>query len=528
MKKRLFRCAVAVLIITASASCGKSSFKLTGTLEGVTDGVIFLASPTDRTGKVDTAKIENGKFIFTGDIPTPTYYHLWFDNKPYGHLYFYAENANMTLIGHADTLSEALVKGGETQDYANELSKLTDELSQKYKATELIEELYARNGRTPVTTEREAEINELLAKYRDDIVQLKIDFIKSHPKAYYSVILTSQVASGRKAEEIEYFIGLLDPKLAELPVIVKLKEKAAELKETEVSISSYIKDAHNLAYKVDTNFKGADHKDVAYISVFSNNNVCALKNDGTVRIINPQGAIVREFKTNIKSKPTAVAVDKKDKIYVFGSLSEKKSIEVRGKMREIVTPVAVECVIFNSNGSKEREIKLDSIVTATGAKVTDKNILVADTRGRKVAIYDIATGERLSEIKNLRTCCGILDFSVRNDNEVLVANLGAFRVDGFDYSGKNLISFGQRGSKLDDFHGCCNPVSVGFLSNGGVVTVEKDPTRIKVYSSEGAKKIEGIEELVKGCTYIPMAVDGNDNVYLASKTGGIIKCSGSI
>ena len=129
-----------------------------------------------------------------------------------------------------------------------------------------------------------------------------------------------------------------------------------------------------------------------------------------------------------------------------------------------------------------------------------------------------------SSIENLRTCCGILDFSIRNNNEVLVANLGAFRVNCFDYDAKPLFSFGQRGNGLDEFHGCCNPVSVDFLSNGGIVTVEKDPTRIKVYSAEGAKKIGGIDELVKGCSHIPVIVDKNNNIYLASNKEGIIKC----
>ncbi len=515
------------IIVAVTTSCSKSTFKLSGTLEGITDGVIILSSMEDRK-IADTAKIENGKFEFTGDIPTPTYYYLRIEDKPYGHLYFYAENAKMTLIGHGDTLNKAVITGGKTQDYANEIAKLTEELSEKYKATELISELYGRDGRGPVTAQREGEINDLLAKYREDINLGKIEFIKSHPKAFYSSILVGQVANGKSAEDIEYFIGLLDPKLAEQPRIVKLREKAEELKKTEVSISSFIKDAHNLVYKVDNNYKGADHKEVAYLAVLSNNNVCALKNDGTVRIIKPDGSVLKEFKSGLKSKPSAIAVGKEDKIFVFGSITEMKSVEVRGQTREIATPVGVECIVFNAGGSKLKEMRLEGVVTATGAKVTNKNILIADTRGRKIMIFDAETGQSSSSIENLRTCCGILDFAIRNDSEVLVANLGAFRVEGFDYSGKSLISFGQRGTTLDDFHGCCNPVSVGFLSNGGVVTVEKDPTRIKVYSSEGAKKIEGIEELVKGCAFIPMTVDSNDNVYLASKTGGIIKCSGSI
>lgn len=86
------------------------------------------------------------------------------------------------------------------------------------------------------------------------------------------------------------------------------------------------------------------------------------------------------------------------------------------------------------------------------------------------------------------------------------------------------MAFGQRGKKLNDFHGCCNPVSVASLSTGAIVTVEKDPTRVKVFSKDGAKAISGIEELVQGCLHIPMAVDSKDNLYLASGKKGMVKC----
>ena len=106
----------------------------------------------------------------------------------------------------------------------------------------------------------------------------------------------------------------------------------------------------------------------------------------------------------------------------------------------------------------------------------------------------------------------------------MVANLAAFKVQTYNLKGKKLITFGKRGKHLNDFHGCCNPVTVASLSNNAIVTAEKDPTRIKVYSKDGAHLIEGIEELVKGCSYIPMVVDGKDNIYLASSKSGIIKC----
>jgi hypothetical protein len=187
-------------------------------------------------------------------------------------------------------------------------------------------------------------------------------------------------------------------------------------------------------------------------------------------------------------------------------------------------PKAVECVVLDGNGKEMKKYMLNDVITATGARVVDNNLVVADYRNAKLAMFNKETGAAGAVMKDMRPCCGILDFNVNAKKEILVANLGAFRVQGFDFTGKKILSFGQRGKTVNDFHGCCNPVSVTSLSNGAIVTVEKDPTRIKIYSKEGAKQIAGIEELVKGCSYIPMIVDGKDNLYLASAEKGIVKC----
>ncbi len=167
---------------------------------------------------------------------------------------------------------------------------------------------------------------------------------------------------------------------------------------------------------------------------------------------------------------------------------------------------------------------MKDLKTATGAKIVNGKLIVADYANKMVAVLNAETGALESSVKDLRVCCGILDFSINADNELLIANLGAFRVMGADFSGNTKFAFGQRGPSIDDFHGCCNPVNVAYLSNGALVTVEKDPTRIKVYSKTGAIQIAGIEELVKGCKYIPMTVDSHDNIYLASARNGLVKC----
>jgi hypothetical protein len=528
MKTRIqIAAATCILLITALTSCNNStSFKLTGSLDGIKEGKMFLTSSASER-KTDTVLIQDGKFEFTANLQEPVQYYMSIEGKKRAYLSFYAENCKMTITGNADSLDKAVVSGGKTQELCSELQRRSKELSDKYKINDLYKELYARGG-TPVTKEREAEINALLEKYSEESDQLKFDFIKENPKAAFSAIMINQLSSGKSAAEIEDYLSLLDPKLASLPTVIKLREKIEEMKKTEVSMDTFIPNAHNLSYKVDGSFAGKAHTGVVYLSMMSDNNICALQEDGKVLLIDQKGNAKKSFKSGLKSKPSAIAIDESDNIYVFGTVMEQKTLESRGRKTQVNTPVSVECYIFNAKGSKVKEMKLEGVTSATGARVADNNILVANTRGRNIVLFDSETGAKKTSIEGLRTCCGILDFSIRNGNEILVANLGAFRVESFDYTGKQLFSFGQRGNKINDFHGCCNPVSVAFLSNGGIVTVEKDPTRIKVYSAEGAKQIEGIEELVKGCSYIPMIVDSNNNVYLASKEDGVIKCVSAI
>jgi hypothetical protein len=68
-------------------------------------------------------------------------------------------------------------------------------------------------------------------------------------------------------------------------------------------------------------------------------------------------------------------------------------------------------------------------------------------------------------------------------------------------------------------------VNVAQVPDGTIITAEKDPTRIKIYDSTGrnAKMIPGVQELVKGCSYIPMTVDKKGSIYLVVKGRKIIR-----
>lgn len=529
MKKPYSRFILVVLIIasfmSACNNAPKAPFVLTGTLEGITDGKAILTNIENDEIVSDTALIKKGRFVFTGDITEPEMYALSVEGAESMTL-FYAENSKMIITGRVDSLRTAVITGGRVNDDFRSYNAARDSLQKKFGLDLLMKKLTAaRDSSATYTDEIMEQITALGVEYKKDLEVISENFIRSHPGSYFSIVLLEGLSYGKSADEIEKALGLLDPSLSEYEKVQDLYRLVDNLRNTDLSSDSFVTEAENIAYKTDITFSGGDHKDVIYLASLPGDKVCGLKRDGSVIIIDGKGARTGGFATNLKSQPSAVAVNPATgQIYVLGTINEITKKVVRGKEYEISTPLGVECIIYDQNGKQTGSLEVKDLKTATGAKIVNGKLIVADYANKMVAVLNAETGALESSVKDLRVCCGILDFSINADNELLIANLGAFRVMGADFSGNTKFAFGQRGPSIDDFHGCCNPVNVAYLSNGALVTVEKDPTRIKVYSKTGAIQIAGIEELVKGCKYIPMAVDSQDNIYLASARNGLVKC----
>lgn len=286
--------------------------------------------------------------------------------------------------------------------------------------------------------------------------------------------------------------------------------------------------AHVHAYKVERQIGKGQLGHISHLAIGNNDTVTALGNDGKVFTFSGNGAYLNSFDTGLRNT-TAIATAPSGEIYVFSTLTDTKKVKMGARLREVHVPVGVEMGVYSPIGAKLRGAKLDNLKSAQAAKIVGGKLVVADLSKRALVFMDAQTGKETERIKKgLRLCCGIFDFCEAPGNTVAVSNLGAFKVQRFNMEGKLVMEFGKRGRGLDDFQGCCNPVSAAYLPDGRIVTVEKDPTRIKIYDSAGKKAtaIEGVEELVKGCSFIPSAVDSQGNLYLAANTKGyIIKCS---
>lgn len=524
--KQLIKLTLALAVLfTAITSCQqkakkeaeKQQFVLNGTIEGMKSGLIKIQDK--KNWKDYSAKVVDGKFTLKGDFPEPSFISLFDEEK--GHIgMLFAENTTFTLTANVNDLRNTKIVGGPTH---MDMLKY-DEQCKHIQEDPVWQKAFSDNYKANISKERRAEVDKIMEEADQKRKAIGLEFIKNNPKSYYSAWLVMVQASGASVAQKEKLIGMLDPSLYGETYIKEIREKLAHQKNTEVSLEDFVGKASNVAYKVDQKFTGKELKEVIYLGAFPNNNICALTKDGRVQTISPAGAKLSEFKAEIKGEVASLAVDQNSNIYVMDVLVEKVKKKSRGRVMEFSNPIGVECTVYNAKGEKQNHYACADIITASGAKVMDGKLLLSDNRKGLIGIFDSKSGKLLSKINDMRPCCGILDFAVNDNKQLVVANLGAFRVQSFDLTGKSLMSFGKRGRELTSFHGCCNPVSVTSLKNGAIVTVEKDPTQVKIFSKEGAKLIAGIDELVKGCAYIPMAVDGKDNLYLASREKGLVKC----
>lgn len=186
---------------------------------------------------------------------------------------------------------------------------------------------------------------------------------------------------------------------------------------------------------------------------------------------------------------------------------------------------------IDATGKVLLEMSNPAIKGITGLTCTkDNTVVVGDASSRcfhkfaKDGKYAGTIGKPASGKKavmgGLRVCCGILDGTIDKDGDLLVAELGGFRVAKFDVSsGKAGKSFGRCGDSPDEFCGCCNPVSVTVAPDGRFVTSEKQIPRLKIYNAAGTR-VEGIAKLEgfnPSCGKIDLAVGKNGKIYVLNE-----------
>jgi hypothetical protein len=207
----------------------------------------------------------------------------------------------------------------------------------------------------------------------------------------------------------------------------------------------------------------------------------------------------------------AIAVDSKGSAYVAGDRAVRIFAESGSLLGEIELADAPRCLtvvadgtiyiglkdrveVYDSQGQHQASWdSLGSDAILTGIAVSQDNVFVADAGNRVVVRYDTA-GNLVSHIGKRdpdRDIPGFVvpspyfDLAVPRDGMLRVVNPGRLRIEAYTLDGDLEFWWGKPSAAVEGFCGCCNPVNIAVLPEGGFVTCEKGLVRVKVYDGEG-------------------------------------------
>jgi len=208
----------------------------------------------------------------------------------------------------------------------------------------------------------------------------------------------------------------------------------------------------------------------------------------------------------------SIAVDSKGSIYVAGDKTVRRFAASGDPLAGIELAAEPRCLTVAADGkiyigfSDHVEVytaegqlhaswdSLGADAILTSIAVWKDDVFVADASNRIVVRYN-KTGEVLNRIGEKdpdRNVPGFVipsayfDLVVSKDGLLRVVDPGRLRIEAYTFDGDFEFSWGRASVDIEGFCGCCNPVNIAVLPDGGFVTCEKGLIRVKIYSAEGA------------------------------------------
>ncbi|MHC4204881.1 MAG: NHL repeat-containing protein [Planctomycetota bacterium] len=259
-----------------------------------------------------------------------------------------------------------------------------------------------------------------------------------------------------------------------------------------------------------------------------------------------------------------IAVDPKGSVYVAGDKAVRSFARSGDQLSEIKLGDAPRCLtvakdstiyigmkdhveIYDTQGQRQANwdsLGKDAILTSIVA--SEENVFVADAGNRIVIRYDLEGGiiNEIGKRDTFRNIPGFVipspyfDLALPRDGLLRVVNPGRLRIEAYTLDGDIEFWWGSPSPAIEGFCGCCNPVNIAILPDGGFVTCEKGLVRIKIYNSGGSfvGVVAGPEQFGAGGTtkicMLPeecqtsgfdVAVDSEGRVFVLDTVDNIVK-----
>jgi hypothetical protein len=228
-----------------------------------------------------------------------------------------------------------------------------------------------------------------------------------------------------------------------------------------------------------------------------------------LRLLSPDGALLRDIP--LEGHPQAVA-----------------AIEVPTGLR-LFAGMKDHVEVFDEQGrplAKWPSLGDDAFLTCLTPGASAQTLWIADAGRRLVAEVDL-TGHVLRELgredpsahaPGLVVPSAHLDVVVARgpaaDGIVWINNPGRHELEAYDDKGVMVRQWGEGGSGIGRFSGCCNPTDFFMLADGRIVTTEKGTPRVKVFDSAGVLQSVIAADFAPEAAGIDVAADAHGRVWV--------------
>jgi peroxiredoxin len=215
MKRILLIAAVSGSLLTG---CNSSNFTVTGTIEGVTDGKVYLIGFNETNRGGDTLAVApvstEGKFTLTGKVEGVQLSTLSIEGKNSRFPFLLEKGDYTATITNAPANEEGLqiqtslfadIKGGALQEVFKQFNALQQEINHKR------QELQIAYFSTPDTIQKDS-IEQLFIAYQKAAEDRELEIIKANPDSYATAFQLYNTTQGLNLEAIKEKYNLLGEK----------------------------------------------------------------------------------------------------------------------------------------------------------------------------------------------------------------------------------------------------------------------------------------------------------------------------
>ncbi|WP_320017845.1 TlpA disulfide reductase family protein [Labilibaculum manganireducens] len=227
--KKIF-IAIAAIGLFLGSCTSKDQYKLTGKVEGMTEGKVYLSKLQDnKLEKTDSTEMTATGFSFEGTVASPDLYYLELEGQR-GAIQLFLENTAITVDANVENLREAKVTGSLNQDVLTNFGALQKGFQEKQQAL-YSEYQKAAEAKNQVAMDSiEAEFN----KSEADKFTASKEFLKLNGNTAAAAFVAYRIASPLEVAEMEEVYAVLGENALKSSYAGLLKDKIEVLKKVSV------------------------------------------------------------------------------------------------------------------------------------------------------------------------------------------------------------------------------------------------------------------------------------------------------